>query len=55
MQHRLGDEDLAERLLYWRSVKVPAEAMARMLAVETGVKANGETIRRWLRALAAAA
>lgn len=55
VQARLGDEDLTEKLLYWRSAGVAAEAMARMLAVETGVRPNGETVRRWLRYLESAA
>lgn len=55
MQYRLGNEDLAEKLLYLKAARVSAEAIARLLAIETGVKANGQTIRRWLQALDAAA
>lgn len=51
IQDRLGDEDLAGKLRHWKSADVPAEAMARMIAVETGVRPSGETIRRWLRHL----
>lgn len=54
VQDRLGDEDLAEKLLYWRSAGIPAEAIARLIKIETGVRPAGETVRRWLRALKAA-
>lgn len=53
VQDRLGDADLAEKILYWHSAGVAAEAIARLIWIETGVKPAGETIRRWLKVLAA--
>jgi hypothetical protein len=55
VQDRLGDQDLAEKILYWHSAGVAAEAIARLIAMESGVKPNGETVRRWIRTLKAAA
>lgn len=54
VQTRLGDDDLAEKILYWHSAGVSAEAIARLIKIETGIKPAGQTIRRWLKALAAA-
>lgn len=51
IDERLGDTDLAERLLYWRTAGVPANAMARLLTIKTGVVVSGETVRTWLRQL----
>jgi hypothetical protein len=55
VQDRLGDADLAEKILYWHSAGVAAEAIARLIKVETGIKPAGETIRRWIKALLVAA
>lgn len=43
------DGQLDTRLRYWNDHGVAAEAMARLLHTETGVKLSGETVRRWLR------
>lgn len=49
MRDKLGSEPL-DMLHAWDAGKVSAEAMARLLYIETGVSVTGATVRRWLRA-----
>lgn len=42
------DVDLAARLRHWRSAKVSAPAMARLLTLETRIPVSSQAIRRWL-------
>lgn len=48
---RLGVEPL-DVLHTWDAARVPYEAMARLLYLETGVSITGATVQRWLRAAA---
>lgn len=50
IQDRLG-RPLDETLRNFKAARVPAPAIARLLAQETGVKVTGQTIREWTRAL----
>lgn len=50
IQERLG-KPLDEQLRTWRGAGIDAEAIARIIGLETRVKVTGETIRAWLRSL----
>lgn len=50
---KLGIEPL-DQLHTWDAARVPYEAMARLLFMETGVPITGATVQRWLRAASVA-
>lgn len=53
---RVSDRyDLPSEMRRWRSAGVSAEAIARLLEMDTGMSISGETVRRWMRVLDAVA